>query len=160
CTVNSRELPTPIEITKAPGQSAARGTCPTGATSSLRRSPMNCSTPVFVFSGKVANTAGTLSVLSTANATLCNSSKRGSVHRGYDSEMAAMMTKQRGPWQQISTREVYRNAWIRVREDQVIRPDGRPGMYSVVEMTPAVGIVALTTDWDVYLVGQYRYPTE
>jgi 8-oxo-dGTP pyrophosphatase MutT (NUDIX family) len=60
----------------------------------------------------------------------------------------------------VATREVYRNAWIRVREDQVIRPDGQSGIYGVVEMTAAVGVVALDADRRVYLVGQYRYPTE
>jgi len=67
---------------------------------------------------------------------------------------------QGNPWRQIATREVYRNPWMRVREDQVLRPDGRPGIYGVVEMTVAVGIVALTGDARVYLVGQYRYPTD
>jgi ADP-ribose pyrophosphatase YjhB (NUDIX family) len=68
--------------------------------------------------------------------------------------------RQVGPWRLTSTREVYRNPWIRVREDQVIRPDGKPGIYGVVELEPAVGIVAVTDDERVYLVGQYRYATE
>jgi 8-oxo-dGTP pyrophosphatase MutT (NUDIX family) len=60
----------------------------------------------------------------------------------------------------LDTREVYRNPWIRVREDSVLRPDGRPGIYGVVEFEPAVGVVALGDDGAVYLVGQYRYPTD
>ena len=68
--------------------------------------------------------------------------------------------QRRGPWQILGTREVYRNPWIRVREDQVIRPDGSPGIYGVVEFTPAVGVVAIRPDESVYLVGQYRYPTD
>jgi 8-oxo-dGTP pyrophosphatase MutT (NUDIX family) len=47
-----------------------------------------------------------------------------------------------------------------VREDQVITPTGSPGIYGVVECRIATGIVALTDDLHVYLVGQYRYPTE
>lgn len=70
------------------------------------------------------------------------------------------MVERRGPWQVRSSREVYRNPWIRLREDQVLRPDGRPGIYGVVECTPAVGIVALTPEERVYMVGQYRYPTQ
>ena len=65
--------------------------------------------------------------------------------------------KPRGPWGVLSSREVYRNPWMRVREDQVIRPNGTPGIYGVVEFTPAVGVVALSGDERVYLVGQYRY---
>ena len=68
--------------------------------------------------------------------------------------------QRRGPWQVVSTREVYQNPWIRVREDQVIRPDGHPGIYGVIEFTPAVGVVAIRPDERVYLVGQYRYPTD
>jgi 8-oxo-dGTP pyrophosphatase MutT (NUDIX family) len=66
----------------------------------------------------------------------------------------------RGPWRVLETREIYRNPWIRVREDRVVRPDGNPGIYGVVEFEPAVGVVALTEDEQVYLVGQYRYATE
>lgn len=60
----------------------------------------------------------------------------------------------------LDTREVYRNPWITVREDQVVRPDGEPGIYGVVECRPAVGIVALTPDGQVWLVGQHRYATD
>jgi 8-oxo-dGTP pyrophosphatase MutT (NUDIX family) len=64
------------------------------------------------------------------------------------------------PWQTVSSREVYANAWIRVREDQVIRPDGEPGIYGVVECRAATGVVALDEEGNTVLVGQYRYPTE
>ncbi len=64
------------------------------------------------------------------------------------------------PWKTLSSKIVYRNAWIQVREDQVLRPDGLPGIYGVVETRVATGVVALTPEHEVYLVGQYRYPTE
>ena len=64
------------------------------------------------------------------------------------------------PWKQLSTRLVYENPWIRVREDQVISPTGSSGIYGVVECRIATGIVALTEDQQVYMVGQYRYPTD
>lgn len=64
------------------------------------------------------------------------------------------------PWRKLSTRLIYENPWIRVREDQVIAPSGVPGIYGVVEARAAVGIVALTEQREIYLVGQYRYPTE
>lgn len=47
-----------------------------------------------------------------------------------------------------------------MREDQVIRPDGNPGIYGVVQTRIATGVVALTETDDIYLVGQYRYATE
>jgi 8-oxo-dGTP pyrophosphatase MutT (NUDIX family) len=64
------------------------------------------------------------------------------------------------PWQTVSSRQVYENPWISVREDQVIRPDGAPGIYGVVHYKNlAVGVLAIEDD-HVYLVGQYRYPLE
>ena len=64
----------------------------------------------------------------------------------------------KSPWQTLGSREVYDNAWIGVREDSVIRPDGEPGIYGVVHFKNiAIGILAIE-DESVYLVGQYRYP--
>lgn len=64
------------------------------------------------------------------------------------------------PWRKLSTRLIYENPWIRVREDQVVAPSGLHGIYGVVEARPAVGVVALSDQGEVYLVGQYRYPTD
>jgi len=64
---------------------------------------------------------------------------------------------ERNPWTTLSSRVVYTNPWITVREDQVIRPDGQPGIYGCVETRLATGVVALTPSREVYLVGQYRY---
>ena len=61
------------------------------------------------------------------------------------------------PWKTKSSRVAYENAWIRVREDQVIRPDGGPGIYGVVEIRPSVGVVAVNERDEIALVGQWRY---
>ncbi len=66
----------------------------------------------------------------------------------------------RNPWKTISSRKVYSNPWMSVREDQVIRPDGQNGIYGVIDTRTATGVVALTPEHEVYLVGQYRYPTD
>lgn len=69
--------------------------------------------------------------------------------------------EQKNPWRTLSTREVYENRWIRVREDKVIRPDGEPGIYGVVHFrNTAVGVLAVDEDDFIYLVGQYRYTLE
>ncbi len=67
------------------------------------------------------------------------------------------MIENRNPWKTVSSKEVYKNAWIRVREDQVIRPDGKPGIYGVVEFPGSAGIVALNDKKEIALVGQWRY---
>ncbi|HAO99172.1 MAG TPA: DNA mismatch repair protein MutT [Fibrobacteres bacterium] len=64
-----------------------------------------------------------------------------------------------GPWGRHATRSVYRNPWIHLREDAVIRPDGNPGVYGVVEFSHiAVGVVAVDDSNQIVLVGQHRYP--
>jgi 8-oxo-dGTP pyrophosphatase MutT (NUDIX family) len=63
-------------------------------------------------------------------------------------------------WQMRSSREVYGNRWIRVREDDVIRPDGSTGPYGVVEVRqPAVFVVAVTDDDRIVMVTLHRYTT-
>lgn len=62
------------------------------------------------------------------------------------------------PWRRTSRRLAYANAWIEVFHDEVVRPDGEPGVYGVVRpRTFAVGVVALDDAERVLLVGQYRY---
>lgn len=65
---------------------------------------------------------------------------------------------ERNPWKTLSSRSVYRNPWMHVREDAVVQPGGEEGIYGVVETKIAAGIVALDDSNCVYLVGQYRYP--
>lgn len=66
------------------------------------------------------------------------------------------MTTQ-NPWRTLGSRRVYRNPWLTLREDIVIRPDGAEGIYSVVEMRPSCGVVAVNDDNQIALVGQWRY---
>ena len=74
------------------------------------------------------------------------------------SDLAPPTGSEGNPWRTLSSRPIYSNPWIKVREDQVIRPDGNPGIYGVVEMQSwAIGVVPLTEDGDTFLVGQYRY---
>jgi 8-oxo-dGTP pyrophosphatase MutT (NUDIX family) len=64
----------------------------------------------------------------------------------------------RNPWTKLSTRPIYGNPWFRVREDQVLRPDGSPGIYGVVMAARwALGILPLWPDSTLTLVGQFRY---
>jgi len=70
------------------------------------------------------------------------------------------LMSQENPWKTLGSKLIYKNPWITLREDSVIRPDGNPGIYGVVESKIATGVVALTPDNEVYLIGQYRYPTK
>ena len=65
------------------------------------------------------------------------------------------------PWKTLNRRPVYENGWIAVREDQVIRPDGQPGIYGVVHFkNAAVGVLPVDDQGRIWLVGQYRYPLD
>ena len=63
----------------------------------------------------------------------------------------------RTPWTTASSRTAYANAWIRVREDVAVLPDGRTTIYGVVECGEAVGVLPFVDRDTVLLVGQYRY---
>lgn len=51
---------------------------------------------------------------------------------------------------------VYENRWMRLREDAIVRADGTPGLYGVVEKVD-FAVVAAVQDGAIHLVEQYRY---
>ncbi len=67
----------------------------------------------------------------------------------------------RNPWTRQASRKVYETEWFSVRRDDVLRPDGQPGVYSVIEAERhALGVVPLWDDGTITLVGQHRYPLD
>lgn len=68
--------------------------------------------------------------------------------------------EKRGPFLLVGSREAYKNPWIRVREDTVIRPDGTRGIFGVIEMKSGSSVLAITDDNQVYLVKEYKYGIE
>jgi 8-oxo-dGTP pyrophosphatase MutT (NUDIX family) len=62
------------------------------------------------------------------------------------------------PWVRRSRSTPYENDWIVVHHDDVLRPDGTPGIYGVVHFrSRAVAAVVLDEQDRLLLVGQYRY---
>jgi ADP-ribose pyrophosphatase len=59
--------------------------------------------------------------------------------------------------QTVSTRVVYENRWMTVREDAIVRADGKPGIYGVVDKKDFAVIVPFLGE-QLILVEQYRYP--
>ena len=65
------------------------------------------------------------------------------------------------PWQRLDRRVAYENPWLTVWHDEVIRPDGAPGIYGVVHFANrAIGVLAIDERDRVLLVGQHRYPLD
>ena len=65
-----------------------------------------------------------------------------------------------GAWtriQTVATREVYRNSWLTLREDDIRRPDGSSGIYAVIDKPTYALVIARDGD-RFHLVEQFRYP--
>lgn len=62
-----------------------------------------------------------------------------------------------GPWQILSRREVYRDPWIRLTRDEVIRPDGDPGSHCILELKPGVSVLAVDAQNQVHLTEEFHY---
>jgi 8-oxo-dGDP phosphatase len=59
--------------------------------------------------------------------------------------------------EQLSTRQVYENPWMVVREDRIRRPDGSDGIFGVIDKPDYALIVPAEGD-RLHLVEQFRYP--
>jgi ADP-ribose pyrophosphatase len=62
-----------------------------------------------------------------------------------------------GPWRILGSREVYRDAWIALRRDEVIRPDGLPGHHCVLDLKPGVCVLAVDDQRNVQLTDEFHY---
>jgi 8-oxo-dGTP pyrophosphatase MutT (NUDIX family) len=56
----------------------------------------------------------------------------------------------------LSSREVYRNHWMSLREDQILRSNGKSGIYGVVDKDDSAIILPIDGD-RIWLVEQFRY---
>jgi ADP-ribose pyrophosphatase len=65
--------------------------------------------------------------------------------------------QQHGPWQILRSHQIYKDAWLDVRKDDVIRPDGAPGTHGVVVLAPGVSVLALDDENRVYLTDEFHY---
>jgi ADP-ribose pyrophosphatase len=63
---------------------------------------------------------------------------------------------QHGPWHIVQRHEIYRDPWISLHQDDVIRPDGKPGTFSVVNLKPGVCVLAMHGE-KVYLTEEFHY---
>jgi 8-oxo-dGTP pyrophosphatase MutT (NUDIX family) len=61
-------------------------------------------------------------------------------------------------WKQLSSRVVFENDWMEVREDHVVNPGGGENQYGYVHFkNRAVAIIPLDDELNIWLVGQQRY---
>ena len=63
------------------------------------------------------------------------------------------------PWSVTATCVPFKNDWLHIEKNDVIRPDGGAGEYTVVRLRRlAVGVLPIEPDGGVHLVGQWRFP--
>jgi len=67
------------------------------------------------------------------------------------------MVKQHGPWKIIESMPKYKNPWIKVTEDQVIRPDGKKGIFGLVDMKDGVSVLPIDDEGFAYLTEEFHY---
>lgn len=67
------------------------------------------------------------------------------------------MKKVNNPWTTILSRRIYKNPYIEVVEDKVIKPNGSKGIYGFVKTRKTVGIVPVDKYLNFYLCRQFRY---
>lgn len=64
------------------------------------------------------------------------------------------------PYQTLSSRVVWSCPWYSVRQDEIITPDGRPGVYNTVTKENAVWVVPMLADGRIVLIRNYRYTVD
>ena len=65
------------------------------------------------------------------------------------------------PFHILTSHIAYQNPWITVEHQEVLRPDGNPGIYGIVRFANrAVGVLPIDATGYVWMVGQFRRPVE
>jgi ADP-ribose pyrophosphatase len=86
-----------------------------------------------------------------------NPHKDADAIKGTHPENDPSVARQYGPWQIESSRVVYQDPWVSLRRDEVIRPDGLQGSYSVSSVKPGVCVVAIDDSGVVHLTEEFHY---
>ncbi|MBM3302953.1 MAG: NUDIX hydrolase [Deltaproteobacteria bacterium] len=74
--------------------------------------------------------------------------------------MAIREDQRKSPYSVLSSRSIYANPWISVREDRVIRPDGKEAVFGLIEMRAGSTVLAMDGQCQVYLVREYKLAVE
>ena len=77
-----------------------------------------------------------------------------------DISKSILMRRTKGLWQVEETVQRYKNSWLEVCEDRVIRPDGQVGSFATVKLRPGVSALAVDEARQVYLTREFRYAIE
>lgn len=65
--------------------------------------------------------------------------------------------KYNGPWSIKNSNNIYKDDFVVLKVDEVIRPDGEPGTYATVALRHGVAILPIDEQGNVYLTKQFRF---
>jgi len=68
--------------------------------------------------------------------------------------------KSNTPLKPVSSKIVYQNPWIRVREDYTIDMEGQKGIYGIMESRDSVMIVTINPLKEIFLNNNFSYPAQ
>ncbi len=72
--------------------------------------------------------------------------------------MITELPEANGPWKIRGRTIIHDSPWLRLTDHQVVQPDGRDGVYGVVQFKNlAIGILPIDAAGNVVLVGQHRF---
>jgi len=60
-------------------------------------------------------------------------------------------------WKILSSRDVYKNPWLKVKEDKVIIESGRERTFTTVDIKPGVSVLVVDEKMSAYLSKGYQY---
>ncbi len=76
---------------------------------------------------------------------------------GSDTPLVPSGARRHGPWTILTRTEPYRDPWVRVERNDVIRPDGLPGSYCVIHLKAGVTVIAVDDRGQVHLTREFHY---
>lgn len=62
-----------------------------------------------------------------------------------------------GPWTIHDRKIVYQDPWLKVTRDDVTRPDGQPGTYTVSHMKQGVSVLAIDENGNCHMTEEFHY---
>jgi ADP-ribose pyrophosphatase len=64
------------------------------------------------------------------------------------------MNRTKGPWIVKATIQKYKSEWLDVCVDEVIQPNGKPGSFTTINLSPGVSVLAVNDEGEVYLTSE------
>ena len=63
-------------------------------------------------------------------------------------------------WETLDSKYLWKSHWYNLRQDRLRSPEGRKFTYTLVDHPGAAWVVPVTTEGQVALIWQYRYPVD